>query len=150
MSKSLSQAMGRSDKPKFSTIFTSHWPDDGTDYDSDFADDRQPDISTDEESMMSGDAQVIAEGRASQAGDSDNESEDEAGEKGTAVANEDVAIHDSSGEERYDTSSLYIITITNIPSSQGQIRHSQRSPMSKLASCRDEFLSSGPPTYKVA
>ena len=53
-------------------VFISAWPKDGTDDDSDFADDHQPDISTNGESIMSGDDQVVAEGCAA---DSDDKGE---------------------------------------------------------------------------
>ena len=77
--------------PKLSKVCPSHWPDEGTNDDSDFADDHQLDVSTDEDSIMSSDEQVIAEGRAVNSNDKDNPGDKDA-------INEEK---DSSVEEKY-------------------------------------------------
>ena len=81
--------------PKLSNVCPSCWPDEGTNDDSDFADDHQPDVSTDEDSIMSSDEQVIAEGCAVNSNDKDNPDDKDA-------INEEK---DSSVEEKYGTHS---------------------------------------------
>ena len=85
--------------PKLSKVCPSCWPDEGTDDDSDFANDHQPDVSTDEDLIMSGDEQVIAEGRAVNSNDKDNPGDEDA----AAVSDEDAINEekDSSVEEKY-------------------------------------------------
>ena len=101
---------------KFSAAFASPWPNDGTEDDSDFADDYQPDVSTDEESIVSGDNQVIAEGRANRAHVKDSDEDD-------ATDKEDAASHDGAAidrrEQRYNAHSLYVTIIPKLSTSQG-------------------------------
>ncbi|KAN0139581.1 hypothetical protein V8E53_002610 [Lactarius tabidus] len=96
--------MGPSAKPKFSSLFASPWLGDASDY-SDFADNQQSNISTDEESVLLGDDQVVAEGCAADSDDDNSASGQDDSNNNTS--NDEPAIEedrDSSGEERLEIS----------------------------------------------
>jgi hypothetical protein len=123
--------MAPSSNLKFSNLFAFPWPGDATN-NSDFADNQQSDISTDEESILLGDNQVVAEGCAADSNDNDLAGDKEVADDG--AANNEAAIDeekDSSSEERC-AHSLYMTMTAKLPPTQGWISHSQ---MSKLASC---------------
>ena len=118
--------MAPSVNPKFSAVFASLWPNDGTEDDSDFSDDHQPDVSTDGESILSGDNQVIAEGRAHRAHTADSDEEDGVSDKEDAPSNDGATIDqekNSSGEQRYNARSLYATIIPKLSPAQGRRRH---------------------------
>jgi hypothetical protein len=123
--------MAPSAKPNFSSLFISPWPGDASD-DSDFAGNQQSDISTNKESIMSGDNQVVAEGCAADGDDEDWASGLEAAHDNSANDKDDIDLGmDSSGEERC-AQSLYTTMTTKLCPAQGWQSHSQKN---RLASC---------------
>ena len=121
--------MAPSSNTKFSTTFTSLWPNKGSKDDPDYTDDCQPDICTDE-SIMSGNEQVIAKGCVACAADSNYE--DKSGEEEDAAANDKATMDEKggSGKEGYDARSLYTTMIPKSSLAQDQRCHSQCSQMS--------------------
>ena len=117
--------MAPSSNPKFSTTFTSLWPNKGSKDDPDYTDN-----CTDEESIMSGNEQVIAKGCVACAADSNDE--DKSGEEEDAAANDKATMDEKggSGKEGYDARSLYMTMIPKSSLAQDQRCHSQCSQMS--------------------
>ena len=133
--------MAPSEYPTFSELFVSHWPNDGINEDLDFTDDNpcdnQSDFSINDDSITSGDMEVLAKGSAAGSDDEDN-----------AGSNEAAAVHDGATideeknnlvEERYGTHSYYTPMIAKSHPATGQRCRSQ---MNNSVPWRNKFLNS--------